>query len=132
MGASLTTDRPMIPTDTHGVKPLPTIPTLPVWATVEPALVPAAGGARILGVSLRTFHKLRPQLPAPVELGPRCLRWRVAELRQWIAERAAIATARPEPERLAKARRGRPVAPASPEFIRSQLELAGASTAGTT
>lgn len=49
-------------------------------------LVSAAEAADILGVSERKFHELRhdPKFPAAVNLGPRCNRWRVAELQSYV------------------------------------------------
>ncbi len=73
-------------------------------ARVEPALVDAKQAAHFLCVSLRGFHTLRPQLPAPVVLGGgRVVRWKTAELRSYV-DGLAAAAARPEPPQLAAAR----------------------------
>lgn len=51
------------------------------------ALLKAADAAAIYNVSERTFHVMRAKglVPAPVELGPRLLRWHRAELEAAIA-----------------------------------------------
>jgi predicted DNA-binding transcriptional regulator AlpA len=48
-------------------------------------LVSAVDGAGLLGVSERTFHALRrrPDFPRARQLGPRCMRYSVEELRAW-------------------------------------------------
>lgn len=56
-------------------------------ATVPPAeLVDAAGAAKMLGVSISKFRAMHDggRVPAPIELGDRCPRWSVRELRAWI------------------------------------------------
>jgi hypothetical protein len=76
---------------------------------IEPALVDAKAGARLLSVSPRKFHELRPLLPAPVVLSARVVRWKTADLRRYV-EGLAGAEARPEPSQLAAARVKRRVA----------------------
>lgn len=66
----------------------------------EPLLLTATEAARLLGMSVRQFHKLRPQLPAPVVLGPRHVRWRRADMCDWVAALDAESSARPEPTQL--------------------------------
>ncbi len=60
---------------------------------VEPLLIPAAEVARMLQVSARTLWRLRSagQLPAPVRLGG-TVRWRLDEVRKWIAEGCRVPT----------------------------------------
>lgn len=71
----------------------------------QPLNVAALDASRILGVSERKFHALRhtPGFPQPIQLGPRCLRWRVAELQTWNESQTAIG-AQPEPARIRMAR----------------------------
>jgi predicted DNA-binding transcriptional regulator AlpA len=68
-------------------------------------MVSAIHAAEMFGVSERKFHELRhrPGFPAPVDLGPRCKRWRVADLEEYMA---ALPTAEPSlaPERLMRHR----------------------------
>ncbi|GAB2587732.1 hypothetical protein GCM10027034_20190 [Ramlibacter solisilvae] len=54
-----------------------------------------------MGVSLRKLHHLRAQLPKPVVLGPRHVRWRRSDLEEWVA---ALPTEerREEPVQLAR------------------------------
>jgi hypothetical protein len=55
-----------------------------------------------VGMSTRTFHYLRPKLPAAVVIpGTKCVRWRVAELREWVAALDRVERANPEPPQLA-------------------------------
>jgi hypothetical protein len=68
-------------------------------ARFEPLLADARDSAVILDVCLRQFHALRPKLPAPVVLGVRSVRWRVAELRAFV-ECLPAAPALPEPPQL--------------------------------
>jgi predicted DNA-binding transcriptional regulator AlpA len=62
--------------------------------------------AALLGISVRSFHLLRAEawFPAPLELGPRLLRWRRAELIEALAEKAPRQVVRAEPHQLAGAR----------------------------
>ena len=66
----------------------------------EPLLLTATEAASLLGMSVRQFHKLRPQLPAPVVLGPRHVRWRRADLCDWVVALDAESRTRPEPSQL--------------------------------
>jgi predicted DNA-binding transcriptional regulator AlpA len=70
---------------------------------IEPALINAKDAAQMLGVSVRKFHSMRADLPAPVLLGPRAVRWKTAELRKFVDE-LVEAGARSEPPQLAAAR----------------------------
>lgn len=72
----------------------------------EPALVDASQGAALLNVSVRKFHDLRAILPPPVVLSSRVVRWRTADLLQFVA-RLPATTDRPEPSQLAAARTNR-------------------------
>jgi len=56
-----------------------------------PALITAADFAGMLKVSLRTLWRLRSagQIPEPVRLGG-AVRWRLDEVRQWIADGCRI------------------------------------------
>ena len=71
----------------------------------HPLILPALDAARTLSVSERKFHELRREagFPQPIELGPRCLRWRVSDLESWLQSRP---TAKPqgEPDRIRLAR----------------------------
>ena len=85
-------------------------PMVATIAPVEKALLTAFDCSLLLNVSVRRFHELRTTLPAPVSLGPRCVRWRRADLLDWVARLPAAAAA-PEPVQLARgkaARRGTP------------------------
>lgn len=70
---------------------------------IDPALVDAKAGARLMSISVRKFHALRPELPPPVVLGARVVRWKTAELRRYV-ESLAAAHERTEPPQLAAAR----------------------------
>lgn len=73
---------------------------------IEAELLNFRQGATLLGISIRSFHQLRaePWFPAPLELGPRLLRWRRAELLEALATRAPRQTQRTEPAQLAGSR----------------------------
>lgn len=70
-----------------------------------PLIVPATAAAELLSCSERKFHYLRAAegFPAPISLGPHCLRWRVTDLQDWIAAQPT-AEPQPEPERIRLAR----------------------------
>lgn len=53
----------------------------------EPLLVCARDAARLCGLSVATWHRrvAAGLVPAAVRIGPGCVRWRVEELRAWIA-----------------------------------------------
>ena len=72
-------------------------------------LAAAPAAAAIYGVSLGTFHRLRREgrVPEPIELGPRCLRWVIADLQLAIADMPRKSVANAEPLQLAKARAAR-------------------------
>ena len=71
-----------------------------------PLLVTMKAAAQLMGISSRTFHTLRCQgkVPAPVVLGPRALRWVVAELHQALAEMPRAQASGNEPVQLLRAR----------------------------
>lgn len=52
----------------------------------EQLLVDARSAAALLGVGLRTLRTMDAagRMPAPVRLSPGCVRWKLAELRDWI------------------------------------------------
>jgi prophage regulatory protein len=58
-----------------------------IEATSEPLLVTSAEVARLLNVSTRTLWRQLSagQIPSPVRFGG-TVRWRVDELKKWIAE----------------------------------------------
>jgi predicted DNA-binding transcriptional regulator AlpA len=59
----------------------------PTPRALEPLLVDARSLAALLGVSLRTVRALDAsgRIPEPIKLSPGCLRWRHAEVCDWIA-----------------------------------------------
>ena len=69
-----------------------------------PALLTAAQAAEVFGVSERTFHSLRVAglTPAPVELGPRLLRWPRAELEAAVVNLPRRSAPAAMPKRLAE------------------------------
>ncbi len=67
----------------------------------EPLLIAAADFARLLDVSTRTLWRLRSsgELPQPVRFGG-TVRWRLEEVRKWIADGCPLPRAREnEPRR---------------------------------
>ena len=75
---------------------------------MEPLLVDVYRAAELLGVGVRTIHKLRhdPSFPRPISLGARATRWRMVELAAWADGRPRI-DGRAEPAGLARARDAR-------------------------
>jgi hypothetical protein len=73
-----------------------------------PILLTDEQAAAALNVSVRRFHELReqPWCPRPIVLGPRQLRWSMAELSAAVAAMPRQ-EAKAEPSQLAKARRAR-------------------------
>jgi predicted DNA-binding transcriptional regulator AlpA len=69
-------------------------------ASPDPLLLTAVQAAALLGMSVRRFHQLRSQLPAPVVFGPRHVRWRRADLIAWVAGLVVDQGDRPEPPQL--------------------------------
>jgi predicted DNA-binding transcriptional regulator AlpA len=67
------------------VPPTPTADPPADAAGPQPLLVDARRAAQLLGVGLRTLRAMDAagRLPAPVRLSPGCVRWRLAELRDW-------------------------------------------------
>jgi predicted DNA-binding transcriptional regulator AlpA len=66
----------------------------------EPLLLTALQSASLLGMSERRFHQLRPQLPAPVVLGVRHVRWKRSSLVAWVNSLESEGAQRPEPTQL--------------------------------
>jgi prophage regulatory protein len=58
-----------------------------ITAPVEPLLLAAAEAARLCGISEATWYRMASggRTPAPVRLSRGCVRWRLDELREWIA-----------------------------------------------
>lgn len=52
----------------------------------EQLLIAVQDGATSLAISERSYHLLRsrPDFPKPVRISPRCVRWRVDDLREWV------------------------------------------------
>jgi predicted DNA-binding transcriptional regulator AlpA len=58
----------------------------PAWVLpLDPILVDAAAAAALVGVSRAQWFKMDStgEVPTPVRLAERCVRWRVDELRAW-------------------------------------------------
>lgn len=57
--------------------------------------------AELLGVNTRTIWRLcqRNELPSPIRLGPRILRWRLADLREHLDRKAASGVGGPRAAR---------------------------------
>jgi predicted DNA-binding transcriptional regulator AlpA len=72
-----------------------------------PLLLSAPESAAKLGMSVRRFHQLRPSLPQPVVLGPRHVRWRLADLVAWVEGLSANSEVRSEPPQLQAGRAAR-------------------------
>jgi len=89
---------------------------------MEPLLVDVFGAAELLGVGVRTIHKLRhdPTFPRPIALSARATRFRTAELAAWADGRPRI-DGRAEPAELTLARNAR----------RSAGRTAGGTVEGT-
>ena len=62
-------------------------------------LLSATESAGLLGMSLRKFHQTRPELPDPVVIGARHVRWRRADLVAWVESLTGVAD-RSEPSQL--------------------------------
>jgi predicted DNA-binding transcriptional regulator AlpA len=75
---------------------------------MEPLLVDVYRAAELLGVGVRTIHKLRhdPSFPRAISLGARATRFRTAELVAWADGQPRI-EGRAEPAELARARDAR-------------------------
>lgn len=74
------------------------------------ALLTDKEAAELYGISVRKFHELRanePWMPAPVTLGPRCLRWSRDELLGAISEMRRQRLPAAEPAQLLKGRKER-------------------------
>jgi predicted DNA-binding transcriptional regulator AlpA len=68
---------------------------------IAPALLDAKAGASLLSVSLRKFHQLRDELPKPVRLSARVVRWRRSELLSYVENLAVAGERQDEPPQLA-------------------------------
>ena len=68
---------------------------------MTPLLIDTNQAAVLLGVARRTVYELRarPDFPKPIALARRAVRYRVADLEQWIAAQSGITNA-PEPATL--------------------------------
>jgi len=66
------------------------LPPVPA-ALADVALVAAPTCAAAGDISISTWHELvrTGEAPAPVIRQPRCTRWRLADVRAWLIERAA-------------------------------------------
>lgn len=53
----------------------------------EPLLVAAPEAARLVDVGVATWHRMvaAGRTPSPVRLSRGCVRWRLTELREWVA-----------------------------------------------
>ena len=75
---------------------------------IAPALLTDDQAAHVYGISVRRFHELRTSpgsvLPAPVCLGPRLLRWPLAELIEAIGKLPRQEKPAAEPLQLRKSR----------------------------
>lgn len=62
------------------------MPDAPLDAS-QPILVDARRAAVLLGVGLRTLRTMDAagRMPAALRLSPGCVRWRLAELHEWVA-----------------------------------------------
>lgn len=97
-------------------------------ASQERLLLSATEAASLLGMSLRKFHQTRPELPAPVVIGPRHVRWRRADLDRWVSDLATVSI-RIEPAQLTAGklkRRTTGGAMAGSEFPRAQTQESSA------
>jgi prophage regulatory protein len=58
---------------------------VPADDPAAPILVSAKRAAELLGVGLRTFRAMDAagRIPVPLRLSAGCVRWRLAELREW-------------------------------------------------
>lgn len=71
-----------------------TRPLLPA-GLADVALVDGPAVAAAAGISISHFHELarREDAPQPLRFGPRCTRYRVSDVREWLIERARKAAA---------------------------------------
>jgi predicted DNA-binding transcriptional regulator AlpA len=95
-------------------QPKRTTETVDVARARNKIIVDVIEAAALLGLGLRTFHKLRASADFPKArvLSTRAIRWKVADLIEW-ADRQATDAKRPEPIELATARAARRAASAS-------------------
>jgi predicted DNA-binding transcriptional regulator AlpA len=68
---------------------LPPVPAV----LADVAMIDGPTGAAAGGISLSSWHELvrLKEAPQPLIRRPRCTRWRVADVRTWLIERAANA-----------------------------------------
>ena len=73
----------------------------------KPILVTAADAAALLSVGETRFYQLRAEradFPTPVMLGPRCIRYRTADIEAFVERLASESAPQPEPVQLAAGR----------------------------
>jgi predicted DNA-binding transcriptional regulator AlpA len=71
-------------------------------------LLDAREAAHLVGMSLRSFRSRAGELPPPVRFSSRFVRWRRADLLDWVAKLATGPHRAPEPPHLTAARRRHP------------------------
>jgi predicted DNA-binding transcriptional regulator AlpA len=90
-----------------GSLPAKSAATLPAYATASCLLLDSRQSAQFLGISVRKFHAMRAELPQPVVLGARCVRWRMEELLAFVHGLQAANEPRMEPPQLRAGRQRR-------------------------
>ncbi|TXL62459.1 helix-turn-helix transcriptional regulator [Zeimonas arvi] len=73
----------------------------------KPILVTAADASALLSVGETRFYQLRAEradFPTPVMLGPRCIRYRTADIEAFVERLASESAPQPEPVQLAAGR----------------------------
>lgn len=77
---------------THGQQPIKTRQRKPLAINVDqlpgPALVDKYTRRAVTGLGdSETYDRIaQGRFPAPIKLGPRCSRWRMGDLRAWLAD----------------------------------------------
>jgi len=99
-------------------------------AEISPELLTARQTARLLGVSIRALHYKRDDLPAAIVLGPKCVRWRRADLIAFVEGLPAGNQARTEPPQLAAARHKRQISGDGKVTIPAQTAKAASTNGG--
>lgn len=91
--------RPTLPT--HSAHALDAVPA----PLVDVALIDAKGIVAAACVSVSTWHELvrTGKAPQPVMRAPRCTRWRVADIRDWLLARSVDVSAAEKVDRAARA-----------------------------
>ena len=74
---------------------------------VQPELLTARQAAQLLGISIRSLHNNRSNLPSAITLSPKLVRWRKADLLEFIAGLHPNDEPRNEPGQLRAARQRR-------------------------